>query len=239
MDTPLYSVVIPAFNEELYLEETLKHLKDAMSSNKEPGEIIVVDNNSTDRTAEIACKYGARVVFEPYNQIARARNTGVRAAEGEYILFLDADTLVSISIFEKALNMLQHEGYCGVGVLLSTGTESNKLANAIYGLVNLVCYSLKIAPGCFIFCTREAFLSVGGFNERFYAAEEVWFSNALRAWGKNNGMGFKIMDKPKIKSSPRKLQSPYKAFTAFISLTLLPFTAYFRSLCWYWYKRSQ
>ncbi|MGI9553485.1 MAG: glycosyltransferase, partial [Thermodesulfobacteriota bacterium] len=79
----------------------------------------------------------------------------------------------------------------------------------------------------------------GGFNEHFYAAEEVWFSNRLRVWGEKTRLKFRIIDNPKIQSSPRKMESPYKAFLALVSLTLLPISAYFKSLCWYWYKRPQ
>ena len=231
------SIVIPAYNEEHYLPDTLKKLKDAMNSEGEKGEIILVDNNSTDRTSEIAAKFGVKVVFEPCNQISRARNIGALCSKGKFIIFLDADTHVSATLLSMAIKMLRSEGFCGGGVLLSTGVNNNKIANFTYGLVNLVCYYLKIAPGCFIFCTREAFDAVGGFNERFYAAEEVWLSYALRKWGKNRGMKFQIIDRPKINSSPRKFENPNEAFLAFASLALLPFIAYFRTLCRHWYKR--
>ncbi|MGI9535025.1 MAG: glycosyltransferase [Thermodesulfobacteriota bacterium] len=239
MDNILYSVVIPAYNEEKYLPDTLKYLKDVMGTIDGKGEIIVVDNNSTDRTNEVAAKFGARVVFEPHNQISKARNVGAANSTGKYIFFLDADTHVSAALFNKALKMLMYEGYCGGGVLVSSGIEDNKIANIIYGLVNLVCRLLKVAPGCFIFCTREGFDAIGGFNEHFYAAEEVLFSNRLRVWGEKTGLKFRIIDNPKIKSSPRKMESPYTAFLALMSLALLPFSAYFKSLCWYWYKRPQ
>lgn len=239
MDNILYSVVIPAYNEEQYLPDTLRYLKEVMSEVKEKGEIVVVDNNSTDRTSEIAAELGAKVVFEPHNQISRARNAGAINSTGKYIIFLDADTHVSPTLFNKALQMLMYESCCGGGVLVSSGIKNNKIANSIYELVNLVCRSLKIAPGCFIFCTREGYNAIGGFSELFYAAEEVWFSNALRVWGKKQGMNFKIIVNPKIKSSPRKLESPYKAFLALVSLSLLPVSAYSKTLCWFWYKKPQ
>ncbi len=74
-----YSVIIPAFNEQKWLPETLDALQNAMRGIVMPGEIIVADNNSGDKTPEIAIQYGANVVFEPVNQISRARNTGARA----------------------------------------------------------------------------------------------------------------------------------------------------------------
>ena len=72
-----YSFVVPAFNEESHLDFTLKALQKCMEGAKGyRGEIVVVDNNSDDRTAEIAKARGVRVVFEPHNQISKARNRG-------------------------------------------------------------------------------------------------------------------------------------------------------------------
>src|SRR4051812_9742310 len=89
------SLIIPAFNEERLIGETLSAVKIASAAFTRRGwdtELIVCDNNSTDRTNQIAQEAGARVVFEPVNQIARARNTGAAAATGEWLLFVDADS---------------------------------------------------------------------------------------------------------------------------------------------------
>jgi glycosyltransferase involved in cell wall biosynthesis len=84
-----YSIIIPAYNEEDYLPHTLEHLIRAMKAFiRYKGEIIVTDNNSTDSTASIAKKYGARVVFEGHRQISRSRNTGAKAAHGKYLIFV-------------------------------------------------------------------------------------------------------------------------------------------------------
>jgi glycosyltransferase involved in cell wall biosynthesis len=78
-----YSIVIPAFNEEEFLPATLAAVRAAMAAQTGAcGELIVVDNNSTDRTAAVARSLGAQVVFEPVNQISRARNCGAAAALG-------------------------------------------------------------------------------------------------------------------------------------------------------------
>ena len=100
-----YSVIVPAYNEERWLPETLTVLKRAMAAVDRPAEIVVVDNNSTDETARVAMAHGARVVFEAHNQISRARNTGARAATGAYLIFLDADTLVEAALIGKALEL--------------------------------------------------------------------------------------------------------------------------------------
>ena len=71
------SIVIPAFNEERLIERCIQSITASLSATRSPGftsEIIVVDNNSTDSTADLARQAGAQVVFEPINQIGRARN---------------------------------------------------------------------------------------------------------------------------------------------------------------------
>ena len=90
-----FSVIIPAYNEEALLAETIAEIRRGMDDLLPiAGEIIVVDNNSVDRTPKIATNAGARVVFEPINQISRARNSGAREAKGKYFFFVDADTVV-------------------------------------------------------------------------------------------------------------------------------------------------
>src|SRR5687768_18403295 len=89
------SVIVPAYNEERLLAGSLAATRDAMRAFDAAGwtsELIVCDNNSTDRTAEIARAAGATVVFEPHNQIGRARNAGAARATGRWLVFVDADS---------------------------------------------------------------------------------------------------------------------------------------------------
>src|SRR5262249_58166780 len=88
------SVMVAACSEEQLLGEALVCIRGAAASFAQRGftwELIVCDNNSTDRTAEVARNAGAVVVFEPVNQISRARNTGAAAATGDWLVFVDAD----------------------------------------------------------------------------------------------------------------------------------------------------
>ncbi|HEX4644727.1 MAG TPA: glycosyltransferase [Verrucomicrobiae bacterium] len=96
------SVVVPAFNEEKLLAETLRRIRASLEAFNRlgwPGELIVCDNNSTDHTAELARSAGATVVFEPVNQIARARNKGAEAASGDWLIFVDADSHPTPELF--------------------------------------------------------------------------------------------------------------------------------------------
>ena len=118
-----FALIIPAFNEEAYLPATLAAAREAMAGvNPFPGELIVVDNHSTDRTAEIAREHGAdRVVYEPVNQISRARNAGARAAMENpncaFLVFLDADTHLPPELLRQALEALSSEKVCGGGAI--------------------------------------------------------------------------------------------------------------------------
>ncbi len=70
------SIVIPAFNEEQLILECLNSIRESVNAHRKPGfthEVIVVDNNSTDKTAELAMQVGANVVFEPINQTVKKR----------------------------------------------------------------------------------------------------------------------------------------------------------------------
>src|SRR5689334_23582957 len=111
------SFVIPAFNEERLIGETLHHVKQGAEALENRGwscEIIVCDNNSTDRTAEIARATGATVVFEPINQIARARNRGAAAATGDWLVFVDADSHPSKELFADVVAQIK-SGRCLAG----------------------------------------------------------------------------------------------------------------------------
>jgi glycosyltransferase involved in cell wall biosynthesis len=110
-----YSIIIPAYNEEKWLSQTFSSLKEAMSTLDVSGEIVVVDNNSTDQTARIAKQHNAQVVFEPINQISRARNAGAKVAQGRYFIFMDADTFISPALLQTALKNLSSGICCGGG----------------------------------------------------------------------------------------------------------------------------
>lgn len=197
---PTVSFVVPAYNEEALIGRTLTAIQDATRALGERIEIIVVDDASTDSTATIATAHGARAISVSHRQIAAARNSGAKEARGDVILFVDADTIVNEAVVRAALNEIRRGavgGGCTVifnGRLPFYGRVLAAIAFPLYRMAGL-------AAGCFIFCTREAFVAVGGFDGGLFAAEEVAMSRALRSHGR-----FVIL-RETVMTSGRKLRA--------------------------------
>lgn len=234
-----YSIIIPAYNEEALLEKTLDLLQQAMASVPLNGEIIVTDNNSTDRTAEIANRAGATVIFEPINQISRARNSGARQARGRYFVFVDADTMVPPALLQTALKNLQSGQCCGGGATMQADAPIPLVAKWVLEYWNLISRVFRLAAGCFVYCRRDDFEACGGFSEKVYATEEIWFSRNLKRLGKKQQRKFCIITEPRVITSDRKLvwHSQARQALLFIMLSLFPFFVRFKGLCGFWYKR--
>ena len=234
-----YSIVIPAFNEEAYLAKTLAALHQAMAASELTGEVIVVDNNSRDNTAAIAREHAVRLVFEPVNQISRARNAGAKVALGRYMLFVDADTQVSAELLHLALASLEGGEYCAGGVVVAPDIALSPLAEKTLSFWNWLSVKLQLAAGCFIFCRRDAFAECGGFSERVYASEEIWLSRRLCLWGRQNSQRFRIITEHPVTTSMRKLNWYSRARLLLLTLAILlcPLILRSRRLCWLWYRR--
>jgi len=152
------SIVVPAFNEERLLAASLASIRAAAQAFEGAWawEIIVCDNNSTDRTAEIARATGAQVVFEPHNQISRARNTGARAATGDWLLFVDADSTPSRELFAELREAIDSGRVLGGGATIRVETPE-WYARAAVGFWNAISRSLHWAAGAFVYSETAAF----------------------------------------------------------------------------------
>jgi glycosyltransferase involved in cell wall biosynthesis len=202
------SVVVPAFNEERLLPESLRSIHAAMEAFDRRGwtsELIVCDNNSTDRTAEIAREAGARVVFEPVNQISRARNAGAAAAGGDWIFFLDADSDPTEMLFSEAADAIG-AGRCLAGGSTVAYPNPPLGAALIIGMWNALSRIARWAAGSFIFCEAAAFRATGGFNEELYASEEVDLFRRLKRMARRGGRTIVILHRHPLLTSDRKLR---------------------------------
>jgi glycosyltransferase involved in cell wall biosynthesis len=180
---PLVSIIVPAHNEEALLDATLTALADAAAALAEPHEIIVVDDSSTDRTADVARAGGARVVSIAVRQIAGARNAGARAAKGRFLVFVDADTIVPARVLRAAVGTLR-AGAVGGGSAAVFGPSAPRWAKRAIAFAVFVLRHAGWAAGCFFFAERDAFARAGGFDERYFASEEIHLSRALKRLGR-------------------------------------------------------
>ena len=194
------SFIVPAHNEARLLGATLGALHAAALSVGERYEVIVVDDGSTDATAAIARQHGAQVLAVAHRQIAAARNAGAWCAVGEKLFFVDADTLIDGRVVAAALHALRH-GAAGGGA--AVGLSGAVAAHERWAAAFFVYLfrATHIAPGCFIFCSRAAFDAVGGFDQGYYAGEDVVISRALARHGR-----FVIL-RQAVLTSARKLRT--------------------------------
>jgi len=201
------SVVIPAFNEERLIGETLRHIQSALTAftakNWET-ELVVCDNNSTDRTAEMARAAGARVVFEPINQIGRARNCGAAAATGDWLIFVDADSLPSAELFADVAGQIE-SGRCLAGGATVKLNGHYPKASLVTAMWNATSRTMRWVAGSFIFCETRAFRQIGGFNNELFASEELDLSKRLKVLARAERKQVVILHRYPLLTSARKI----------------------------------
>ena len=203
------SVVLPAFNEEKLLPAALAAVKAASSAFTARGwewECVVCDNNSTDGTSVVARAAGATVVFEPVNQIGRARDAGARAATGEWLLFIDADSTPSAELFASIATRIAEGRALGGGSTVELEPGTPRYARFVCGLWNLWSRLAGWAAGSCVWVEAEAFRTVGGFGTEYYAGEEVFLSRRLKSLARRSGRRFVILADHPLRTSSRKLK---------------------------------
>ena len=201
------SVIVPAYNEEKLLGASLAEIKTAAAVFAARGwefELVVCDNNSTDRTAAIAAAAGAQVVFEPVNQIARARNAGAGIATGDWFIFVDADSHPSAELFADVAERIEG-GRCLAGGSTVRLDTSQRLARSAAALWNGLSRLGGWLAGAFIFVEAAAFKSVGGFSHELFAAEELDLTKRLKIFAKQRGKKVVILHRHPLKTSARKM----------------------------------
>jgi glycosyltransferase involved in cell wall biosynthesis len=199
------SVIIPAFNEELYLPRTLECLDRAIAQlgDDRQVEVLVVDNASTDRTAEIAASFGARVVSTPDHNISRVRNVGAGAASAELLVFLDADTLTPQELLSRIIEVMD-DPTCLGGAVDIDYRPARVLVRAYLGLWHVIGLALKMAQGATQFCRREAFTALNGYDETLYMGEDVDFYWRLRRLAKSRRQHVRFVRELRVVSSCRR-----------------------------------
>src|SRR5256886_11428359 len=202
----MISFIIPAYNEEMELSATLAAIHAAASGAAEPYEVIVVDDASTDATPDIAAQAGAKLVSINRRQIAAARNAGARVAQGEYVFFVDADTRINRAHVIDAIAAMD-AGYAGGSARVAMDGFVPIWGRLLLRGFSSVYFGLNLGAGAFLFTTRRNFDVIGGFDEQYFAGEEVYFSIALKKLG-----GFKVLRQPVITSGRKLRMYPAKHF---------------------------
>ena len=179
----MISFIIPAHNEERLLGVTLEAVRAAASTLGDPYEVIVVDDASTDCTAAVAGELGAVVVSVTHRQIAATRNAGAQRSNGEVLIFVDADTTVDDEVVRAAIQAVRN-GAVGGSAVAHFERPVPLYAYILGGIWFRVAKFARLTSGCFLFCTREAYDAVGGFDETLYAFEDVAMGRALARLGK-------------------------------------------------------
>jgi glycosyltransferase involved in cell wall biosynthesis len=183
-----FSVIIPAYNEEIYLPRLLDSIDLARSSyagGSDQIEVIVADNASTDLTAVVAESRGCRIASVGRRSIAASRNGGAAIAKGEILCFIDADSAIHLDTF-NAVNAAM-KSYHFVGGSTGIYLERLSLGIALSYLMFLPIPLLFDMDTGLVFCRRDDFQELGGFDQERLYAEDMKFQWMLRKLGRTRG----------------------------------------------------
>jgi len=220
------SFVIPAHNEAKYIAKTIKAIWSAVEELGLVAEVIVVNDESTDQTSEIASENGARVIDVALRNIGAVRNAGANAAKHPWLIFVDADTILPAKTLSQTVNALASGAVGGGSRVVIDETQPLFFVKRLMYLSVVVVWQIagRWAAGCYMFCRKEAFESFGGFDEKYFAAEELFFSRQLKQRGR-----FSLVTHPVVTSS-RKLHG-YSTWelARFVFNPILSFQPLFRS----------
>ena len=203
---PAISVIIPAYNEAAYLPRYLPTVQTALGAWEEhsgqTGEVIVVDNASTDATTAVARRLGARVVPEPVRNIGRVRNTGATAAKGAYLFFIDADVAVPQRYFTETVAVLE-AGAIG-GAPWPVYRCKRLGARLLCAYWDAYRRRSGGAQGVAQFCAASAFWAIGGYSTELYMSEDVDFFARLRAYGAATDQPVQVLSELTVEPSTRR-----------------------------------
>lgn len=201
----MISLIIPAYNEEMYMPRTLEAVTAALGAGVD-AELIVVDNLSTDATREIAESFGAKIVTEDEHNIAKVRNTGAIAAAGDVLVFLDADTTVQPGLFEKIVEAMSDTDCAGGSVAVEYEKPRNRQVFMRFFMMlwTFLGRFTKMRQGALQFCRPEVFRDLGGYDSTIYVGEDIEFHWRLDRLAKKGGGFTTFVEEPKVETSSRR-----------------------------------
>lgn len=183
----MLSIIIPTWNEENYLPKLLHCIKKQTYKNYE---VIIIDSNSTDKTVEIAKKYGFKVFLESKkikSNPGTARNLGAKNAKGDLLLFLNADMQLDNDFLFKVLNEFKERNLDIAGILVKPLSD-RLIDKLILGTFNLIISAVQFfypnACGDFILCKKWLHEKVQGFDETILLGEDLDYMQRCGKYGK-------------------------------------------------------
>ena len=228
---PRLSIIIPAYNEEKYLPATLAAINAAVVPD---AEIILVDNESTDSTRKIAENYGTKIVDESVHNIAQVRNTGARAASGEVLAFLDADTIVQPGMFRAILDVMEDPKCVGGAVeVIYDPIKGRPFVRFFMKLWPILGRFTRMRGGALQYCRAEIFRELGGYDTTIWVGEDIEFHWRLDKRGPT-----RLIESPKVITSSRRWQNMGLIRMIFFTHPVTIFMFWrFRSFWKDWYER--
>ena len=235
------SIIIPAFNEVDYLPSTLDAIQRASDHLRDRAdvdvEVIVVDNNSNDDTAAVAEATGATVVPETVQGIGRARNRGASVAQGDVLVFVDADVTVPVMLLEVVHELMSDPDCIGGGV--DVEYRPRRMVIRLY----LRCWRqlarlTGMVQGATQFCRRSAFEAVGGYDENVWIGEDVDFLWSLKKLAKGTGRSIRVVRTPRVLPSTRRFDKlPVWKVLLFTNPLFIALFRRWKAVWADWYKR--
>lgn len=216
-NNPYISVLVTAYNEEKDLPLCLDSIRNS-DYDKEKYEIIVVDNNSIDKTASIAEKYGARVIKENKQGNTFAVSTGMKAAKGQIIAMTDADSIVSKSWLSEIDKLFSDDS-----IVAATGTADISTRSKVFNITSEFFYELFLKfnsllgkphlTGFNLVVRKSALEKIGGIDERFTMSPDVDLGLRIKKEGR-----VVFSNKLKVITSFRRWEeNPFKTFKTYLT----------------------
>lgn len=238
----LLSIVVPAFNEERYLGATLTSLNRAKAflprESNIQAEIIVVDNDSSDSTADIARDFGATVTTESSHNVAKVRNSGAKHSQGDVIVFVDADTVVPDKLLVRIAEAMSDDSCLG-GAVDADYRPTKLTVKAYLQLWRIIGKFVGMAQGATQFCRKDVFLTLKGYDETLFMGEDVDFYWRLKKLAKRQGGSVVLITDVSVVPSTRRFDQWRLWRTLVWTNPLLVLMFRRNRMCWHgWYKEA-
>lgn len=223
------SIIIPTLNEEKYLPKILSDLVDQHHKNFE---VIVIDGKSEDNTREVAVSFGGKLSLTflevEKRNVSYQRNTGAAKAQGEYLVFLDADSRIPAD-FTKSLSLICSKKTTGIilpTILPDGKSQKTKVLNSLVKTIIKMsqAYGRPLSTGGNFAMEKTLFEKLGGFNEDLFMSED--HDIVRRAY--ESGVKAKIISSVKVTISMRRgelegdVSLIYKYVVGFLTYTVIP-----------------